>query len=406
MTSSSPEPYEPSRSTPALQHLAHELANVLDGQRREIDLTHEGSRIRGTISWLTSTQNPDGSWGPGGMASTALTVMALDRVTRVIADAQPDQPPNTELACQYLIEKYQSNLFDNAVWDTAVCGRALLTNLTETTRPVIDSIRAKLINTIGHLSNAGPHHTAQRTIFLAEAACIRDVLIASAEDLFAATARSIDFLSPYSKAQTLMASAAVYDSNPPKRYSGLLARIASELKAFLSSTSLDSANFINICASIHALSDYIDFSHRQTLRTSTASIFGESCFRENGTWYYDHLSTAWALLALTSYSIEVVIVAPYAELRSDVASITVRAAESVNKERRSLVLHTLGAALALGAAGILLAIYTVWSTLASIKWQWADWALPTAIAVFFVAGSTRLALIARNLGMGGESRNI
>ncbi len=384
--------------TPALKHLGTELAALLDSQRREIDLSRGDSRIRRTIAWLATTQNADGSWGPGGIASTALIVVALDRVSRFIADVAPDNPPDIDLACQYLISSYQSQLFDNAAWDVAVCGRALLTHLTQTTQPVIDSIRSKLIGTIGHLANAGPHHAAQRTIFLAEAASVRDILTSSAEDLFAATARSLDSLTPYSKAQTLIAASKVYDT-VPDRHAPLVNRIASDLKSFLTSTSLDSANFINICSSIHALSDYVEFSHRETLKTSTASLFGETCFRENGTWYYDHLSTAWALLALTSYSVEVVVVAPYAELRSRASTLTAEAIDSVNRERRALAVRVSLATFSIGVAGVLLSIYITWSTLASINWDWAAWALPSATAVLFVTGTTRLTLISRSLGI-------
>jgi hypothetical protein len=390
-------------STPIseLSRLTTDLVALLDGQRREIDLSRGDSRIRRTIEWLMETQNQDGSWGPGGVAATAMTVIALDRVTRTVGDINVDTRPKIALAYAYLVESYHSGRFNNAMWDTAVIGRALLSNLNETTQPVVDSIRSHMISTIGVQQNAGPHHLAQRTLFLCESAAIRDIIIRSVQDLYSATVSHDGTFSPYTKAQVLAALGEVYPTIPDE-YSEFASRIIDDLKRYLSTASLDSANFINICSSIEALSKYVDFSHRETLKTSAASLFGETCFRENGTWYYDHLSTAWALLALTSYSIEVVIVAPYAELRSRTAALARRAATDTFKEQRATVLKAVLAALAIGLAGVIITVYILWSTLASINWQWAQWALPTAAGAFFALGFARLGLLGRRFDVKGH----
>ena len=357
---------------------------LLDRQRREIDHSRGDSRIRRTLEWIAVAQSTNGSWGAGGGATTSLMILALDDLATLLSEASisRDILRMNVLAATYVAETFMQTRFEQQLWDTAVAGRALLRVSDDSTQAASAAIRQWLVQDVGTRINAGPHHLAQRLMFLIESGANRELITASAASLDAALQAALPRVSPYSGAQCLCAYTALDPGLTASRpHVNDVIRL---LEDSLTTVSLDSANFISVCAAIEGLSSYPVYDHRPSLRLSVASLFGETCFRESGTWYYDPLSTAWALRALTSYSVEIVVVAPYAELQQDLTILTQEFTKDFEKQRRVEGLKIVTSGMLLAIAAALASLYVVWTTLATVQWGWVDWLVPS-IAVALAA---------------------
>ena len=295
------------------------------------------------------------------------------------------------LAATYVAETFLRTRFEQQLWDTAVAGRALLRVSDDSTRAASAAIRQWLVQDVTTRLNAGPHHLAQRLLFLIESGGNRELITIAAAGLDSALKAALPRLSPYSGAQCLCAYTALdpgLTANRPH-----VIEVIRLLEGALTTVTLDAANFINICSAIEGLSSYPAYDHRQNLRLSVASLFGETCFRESGTWYYDPLSTAWALRALTSYSVEIVVVAPYAELQQDLATLTKQFTSEVYRQERTEAIRTLAIGVLLAIAATLASLYVVWTTLATVEWGWVDWLVPSvaaALAALWIGRMTQV----------------
>lgn len=370
--------FSPKANKDALSSSLKEIVITLERQKQDIKISRTDSRIARTIEWLLAHQNRNGSWGHDNVAVTAMTIIALSELhkpsgTWSLQEQVDSALNNAEL---FLINRFKDNAYENAMWDTSVAVRALQRKNTEHREFLSNRINWLLSQPFNRI-NAGPHHFAQRTLAFLECGVASNHVIESAEQTAALLKGNRVSYSPYVLSQCLEAIQRVgidYNAEP----------IISKLTDFLEHAQLDSANFINISTSLDALYPFASTEIENKLRLSVASLFGETCFRENGSWYSDELCTAYALIALTRFSKEVVIVAPKSELIFDfnkiVSSIESKAHEFANREFKISAIHIGSSFL----AGSMLTGYAVYTTLATDMYEWIKWGLPTIGSVLAV----------------------
>ena len=113
------------------------------------------------------------------------------------------------------------------------------------------------------------------------------------------------------------------------------------------------------------------------LKITTASLFGESCFRDNGTWYSDELNTSWALIVLTNYSKEVVIKAPKSEIIYDLNNSISLVHKLINNQRSQLHRKWLQHYCIVFLCGVMAAYFVTYTTISSNMVEWIKWGVPT-----------------------------
>ncbi|MCJ7507724.1 MAG: hypothetical protein MUO85_03200, partial [candidate division Zixibacteria bacterium] len=155
--------------------------------------------------------------------------------------------------------------------------------------------------------------------------------------------------------------------------------ICNKLMDYLSNVKLDFANFINICLALHGLWIAPVQKNYSQLRISTSSLFGDTCFRDNGSWYRSEIHTAWAIITLTRYSKEVVLNAPYSEIYSEVRKKQNEILENARQwskiDFRRFTLNLILSCL----CGVLLGFFITYTTLKDDIAYWLKWALGAAI---------------------------
>ena len=388
----------------AIEENVGDLSNFIRSRQQSIRFTYADSRIVKSINWLINVQNENGSWANENVACTSLVIIALSNLVRDVefwegGDSEQIQEKmrksNTD-AGNFLVEKYRQNEYENAVWDKAVAVRALSkTNYSDSS--FIRSRIEELLAIDPDALNAGPHHLAQRALVFAETGvpqADREAAIKSVVDKL----KFGDYnYSPYVLSQCLEAirlSRSEIESD----------KIVNKLTSFLSSTHLDSANFINICSSLNALYHIRDRLVEENVKNSISSLFGETCFRENGTWYHDEMATAWALIALTRFSREVVIRAPRSEFIYEVRNIEKRILTgSINAIRKDFYKWILTVILILISSSSLTVLIT-YSYIPENLPFWLQAFLPSLAGTSFVPAIGFIISYYKNI-YGSEARN-
>jgi hypothetical protein len=294
-----------------------------------------------------------------------------DQVSSALADGE-----------QFLLAIFGANRFEDAVWDTAVAVRAL-NGVRRTSGEFIRDRIAWLLAVSPDALNAGPHHLAQRALAFAECGVDRAQVLEAAGVAADRVVKDIDRYSPYVLAQCLDALNVAGDTDRAER-------LRAPLLAYLEHAHLDSANFVSICATLDALKPVLVEATAERVRLSVASLFGETCFRDDGTWYHDELSTAWALIALTRFTREVVIRAPKSQLVADTAQALRTRDDEIGRDVRIGARNQVITAALLFGGGLGGGAYVVATTLCSLP-AWVDWAAPTTcvaaigVAVRYIA---------------------
>lgn len=350
------------------------IATVLHRQREVITITREDSRIARAIAWLLDTQEASGAWNNDNIAATAIVVLALAELSEPVAKWQiaSDVKESCDRAATFLCDQYFGTRFEHTIWDTSMTVRALCAS-GRSRSDVVERQIAWLKDLDITEMRARPHHLAQRVLaFLAAGAPASAVLDAANEIVDLLTSDSGRH-SPYVLGQTAEALRATNVTAP-------LAALNDDLLDFLSNASVDSANFVNICAAVRGLSPPDTAAIAENVRTNVASLFGDTCFRADGTWYHDPTATAWALRALTPFSREIVIRAPKAELMHEVNHVLDQMDRNGADADRHDMRKALAATVAAGAAGVIAGVYVTYSSLATVD-TWIDWVAPTTFVV-------------------------
>jgi hypothetical protein len=364
-----------------VRQLREDLLNLILGHRLEISVDAQDSRIRRTVQWLLSVQNSDGSWGRSNVAETSMAILAL------VETIPTTQDPELELVAResfqrardFLASTYRHNQFEGIVWDTAVALRALR-QCPDPPARLSDEMLRWLVSLPPHSVPAGPHHLAQRILTLLDYGVSRDLVAQAASEMTARVERGRFKYSAYVIAQCLQAVQECGDNSNGEPY-------LERLQEFLGETNLDSANFVNICAAIHALSMVRTFDAMATARVSVASFFGPNCFREDGTFYHDEWATSWGLIALMRFSQESVVRAPHHELTYGIQSAFHSFEKSIRDEvmdRDTAWAIHVAIAIFLGA---LLGFFITFSTVDRSGPEWINWSVPALCTVLggFVA---------------------
>ena len=239
--------------------------------------------------------------------------------------------------------------------------------------------------------NYGPHHIAQRLITLTDGGAHRDLLEGLVTKMTEVLERGRFRYSPYVLGQVLEAVATVQADHP------VLPRLRAALIDFLSHTRLDSANFLNICFAVQGLTAANTPDARTTCRMSVASLFSNTCFRDNGSWYHSPMETAVALLTLHQYSHELVLVAPYSEVQYQYDAAMEEIADSFSEARRKYEQRILSNTV----AGILwsaaVTFFVTYSTLEPAMPEWSKWALGAIIPPLLIVNlHTMLSCVRRD----------
>jgi len=276
---------------------------------------------------------------------------------------------------RFLIVKHGQNLWEAAVWDTAIAVRALFLVGDAQDVDFVNQRIAWLIRETSEPGNYGPHHIAQSIITLHAVSAHRDVIQRNSDFLEQALKNYPNRYSPYVLGQCLEALSIT------NHHSDVIPGIVELLKDYLSSARLDNANLLNICLALQGLWVSPGRGNIELGRVSSASLFGPTCFRDTGSWYNSELHTTWALITLARFSQELVLQIPYSELLYEYDQLR---AESDNKlvrlqgiTRRNLITNLLVAA---GWAS-LLAVFVTYTTLRTDMYEWLKWAVPTLIGV-------------------------
>lgn len=353
-----------------VHQLRKDLLSLILNHRLEIAVDAEDSRIQRTIQWLLSAQNPDGSWGRSNVAETSMAILALVETVPTAQDPSlnSDTRESFERARNFLVSAYHRNRFEGVVWDTALALRALR-QCPELATSVSDDALRWLVALPPNSISAGPHHLAQRALTLMDYGVARDLVVHATSETADRVRRGEFKYSPYVLAQCLEA---LQESGIDEPMGPYLER----LRGFLEETNLDSANFINICAAIRALSTIRTFDTMETARVSVASFFGPNCFRDDGTFYHDEWATAWGLLALARFSKESVVRAPHNELHYEIHSALRAFERSTEQEIRdrdgAWAVHVSLAAL----VGLFLGFFITFSTIDRSGPEWVNWSVP------------------------------
>lgn len=364
------------------------LRDLILSHKEDVSLSQADSRIARAVEWLISVQRDNGAWGNDNVACTSTVMLALDQILASSTGWALEEETRRAVSRgeQFLVDAYAVNGYENTVWDTALAVRAL--NRAGTApRDFVNARIAWLLGVEPRKLNAGPHHLAQRTLALAECAAQTSHIERSAADTARAVAAGQYNYSPYVLAQCLQAVKYAKEEIDTTSLEAALLR-------FLEDTHLDSANFVNICSALDAFRDLLNPANEKRIRLSVASLFGETCFRDNGTWYRDETSTAWALIALTRFSKEVVIRAPQSELVYDTGRLLNEARsgfrDAYRREVEKWALHFVNAFI----CGALLAAFVTYTSLRSDMTEWLKWGLP---ALFVALASISLQFVIRYL---------
>lgn len=347
------------------------FANYLLNLREDVKIDVTDSRIVTTIKWLLDNQNDNGSWGNDNVAITSLMILAFFSLLKPASGWKLESIINKSIddASTFLTKQFKKNNYENAIWDTSVAVRALIVSGTTNKQFIVERI-AWLLNRNYNALNAGPHHWAQRTLALIEYGAQKQKIIESIKQIGLLLERGNYNYSPYVLSQCLEAifrSDVEFDNS----------RIVNILINYIKNASLDSANFINICSSLNSLYPILNSEIENTIRISIASLFGETCFRDNGTWYHDELATAWALIALTRFSKEVVVRVPKSEIIFESKKMFDEILDETNKIIRNNIKLNLIHSLNLLVAFALLSFFITYTTIATNLYEWLKWGIPT-----------------------------
>lgn len=352
-----------------------DLTDLILQQQVDVSVNRTDSRIARSIEWLLANQRPNGAWGVNSVATTSLVMLAFANLIEPSGAWSLDEKVKDALdkAENFLLDRYQENRYENALWDTSVAVRALA----KTGKKSQNFINERISWILGLSTqnvNAGPHHFAQKALVLAECGAQMQSIILAAEDCFDRVEKGRFKFSPYVLAQCLDALYVAQLDNKTKP-------LIEKLITFLETTHLDSANFINVCAALNALAPLKNFEIEKRMRLSVASLFGETCFRDNGTWYHDEMLTAYALIALTRFSKEVVIRAPKSEILYEINNVSDEIiAYCKEYSRQSWVwwLILVGNAFITGG---LLTFFVTFTTLSNNMPEWLKWLIGTTIPI-------------------------
>ena len=352
------------------------LIQYIDRQKMEITLSKSDSRVLRTDDWILNILNQNCSCGNDKVASSSLSIIGLKEISSLKGNWRYNDEIRKAIECggDFLVSKYEENQWEKAIWDTAVAVRALIGILPEKHQHLIKHCVNWLIQQEELPSNYGPHHLAQRLITLISAGVHKDIIKQSLKKLSEQIRNEKFNYSPYVLSQCLEALSLA----DPKNDNILI--IGNILVDYLLDIKLDSANFINICLSLHGLwIAPIQKNHKQ-LRISTSSLFGDTCFRDNGSWYRSEIHTAWAIVTLTRYSKEIVINAPYSEIHYEIwnkqNNIIGIIRRWTRREFRNFAFNILIAV----SWGILLGFFITYTTLEPTIFHWLTWAVGIIIS--------------------------
>lgn len=349
------------------------LVDLILRQKVDILVDHHDSRIARSVEWLLSTQRSNGSWGVNNVAVTALVMLAFANLMEPfdVWDLEGEVKIALEGSEDFLLERYRENRFENALWDTAVAVRALKRTGQKSQSFISDRI-SWMLGLHASSVNAGPHHFAQKTLTFAECGVQMQSVLQAAEECLEAVEGGRYRFSPYVLAQCLEAAHVAQLESRARP-------LVDSLISFLENTHLDSANFINICSALNALAPIRNPSLERRMRLSVASLFGETCFRDDGTWYHDEMLSAYALIALTRFSKEIVIRSPKSELVYDVSNLSDEIVgfcdDYSNQSWRWWVILMASSFV----SGALLLFFITYTTLVSNVYEWLKWLVGTII---------------------------
>lgn len=344
---------------------------LLDAQKRTVIVNLGDSRILKTVLWLLTMQRPSGAWGNDDVATTSVAMLALLE----LADSTSNTDLRTQIAnaikkaAAFLVSKFSINNWENALWDTSVATRALFRSHYDQYQSFIQSRVDWITRASEKRGNHGPHHLAQAIITLAETGVHRDLLINRAEYLSATINDNPANYSPYVIGQCIEALCrieAITDSTT---------KSIDYICAYLSTVRLDFANFLNICYALQSLWLAPGKDNMRTARVGTASLFGNTCFRDTGSWYNSELFTAWALLTLARFSEEVIVRLPYSEALFEYSKLKAcyreHAAVLATQHRHRLALNV---AAAITWSGLIV-YFVYYTTRNNDMWEWAKWVI-------------------------------
>lgn len=354
-----------------------DFLRTLEGHKRQVPLSRTDSRILKTMRWLISSQKANGAWGQNDVATTAISMIALQGLSPAAEqwELSSDVRSVLQKGARFLVDKHGENSWESAVWDTAIAVRALFLVGDPQDVDFVNQRVAWLIRETDQPSNYGPHHIAQSIITLFTVAAHRDVLQRNCDHLEQTLGKNVDRYSPYVLGQCIEALCTTnHDSE-------MIPPIAVQLKDYLASARLDHANLLNICLALQGLWLSPGKGNIEIGRLSSASLFGSTCFRDTGSWYNSELHTAWALITLARFSQELVLQVPYSELLYEYDQLRVESEGEIarlqKKNRNGLIINLFVAA---GWAS-LLAAFVTYTTLKPDMYEWLKWAVPSLIGL-------------------------
>jgi hypothetical protein len=358
-----------------LEKHSKSLLDVLEKQREDVKVFRKDSNLARTIEWLFSTQNENGSWGRNNVAYTSTVMLALVEVKNLarIWNLDEEIGKSLELSEKFLNNKYQENSFERAIWDTSVATRALILGGKNSRVFVSQTLIPFLLNINTKRFNAGPHHLAQRILTLRAFSADQHIIKEEVLELYNLLHnRDWGKYSPYVIAQCLEA----LDIDEPIEDLDLNPFVE-HLINWLENTTLDSANFINICSALKAIKPSLNLKLEKRLKTTVSSFFGPNCFRNNGSWYFDELMTSYAILALARFDTQILISAPKSELYYEVNYFIDKISKSIEKYQKKTNYNWLVHVLSMFFAGAILSTFIVYSTLKDDMFEWLKYILPT-----------------------------
>lgn len=386
------------RSTTVVDELTaryRELDEYIMRHRQEVALSSTDSRLSRTVRWILDVQRDSGAWGNDEVAATALTILALVSLDRQGLLHDPDGEVDAAVgrASAFLTTSYEHGRWERAVWDTAVATRAL--RATDPQSPLVDPMKHWLLHPETSRTH-GPHHHAQRLLTLYDFGVHRDTLNEIADTMCAQASRNLDTYSPYVLGQLLEALLCVRPDDP------MVIECVQRVSAYLREVRLDSANFINVCAALQGLHGLHDATHVRGTQIAVASLFGDTSFRDNGSWYRNELQTAWGILTLTRYSTEIRIDGSFHELRTQVSTFSAEVVRLVIRHNK--VQRTTAWFIALGSALLsgLLCLFVVLNSFGRQTNGWENWAFGGALTLGLTTLAAALNVFSVRRGSEGK----
>lgn len=356
--------------------------DYLDSCKKSINISITDSRIVSTLRWLIDVQEDDGSWDHRSVASTSVSIIAIETLRTPTAGWGLNESIDKALksAIHFLSESYNENQWEEDVWDTAFAVRALCIAKIPDSHSIAEK-PLKWLRSLSFSGNLSPHHIAQVALAFSEAGSDRAILESTLDTLEKSFEESRLSYSPYVLAQVAEALCLRNDR------SEILSKISNILVRSLKNAALDNANFLNICLSLQGLHSINPRFGLKIFRISSGSLFGPYCFRQNGSWYQSPWYTGWALITLTRYSNEVVIVAPYSELYYEYHEHVSKVKDELNNNDRKNNIFFLWSSLFLIFWGGLLSFFITYTTIETNMLEWIKW------AIGFILGSSLIAYI-------------